>query len=434
TVSFPSATPTQKAATFLYMADLVSPVAADKSVKATGTSASPSSGTTVTTSQPDELLLGAIGVDDKNQTVTASSNFTNRTSRFTWGGSEGVLMQPAYRIVNATGQYVDSGSMNPSKNLDWAAALVTYKMRVPVATAITLANPATNRADSVSFNVTFNENMFGVDVSDFALAITGLTNASITSLSGSGSNYTVTATTGTGTGTLGLNLVDNDSIFDIDNMPLGGTGAGNGNFIGQGYTINRTTTTVAGNASGTYGTTSVTLSATVTAVVAPNPTTGNVSFYIDGVSVGTSSLDATSTATLNYDPHLLTAGNHTVRADFAGDGSLAGSSSAPSRNGTLSIGQKALLVTANNGSKSYGQAVSFTGTEFAASGLVNGDTVSSVTLTSAGASSTATVSGSPFTIVPSAAVGSGLANYAITYVNGSLGVNPLAAILAGSRT
>ena len=66
------------------------------------------------------------------------------------------------------------------------------------------------------------------------------------SVTGSGSNYTVTATTGTGTGTLGLKLVDNDSIFDIDNMPLGGTGAGNGNFTGQVYTIDRTTTTVAG--------------------------------------------------------------------------------------------------------------------------------------------------------------------------------------------
>jgi hypothetical protein len=41
-------------------------------------------------------------------------------------------------------------------------------------------------------------------------------------------------------------------------------------------------------------------------------------------------------------------------------------------------------------------------------------------LTSSGAAAAATVSGSPYTIVPSAAVGTGLANYTISYVNGSL--------------
>ena len=48
-----------------------------------------------------------------------------------------------------------------------------------------------------------------------------------------------------------------------------------------------------------------------------------------------------------------------------------------------------------------------------------------MTLTSPGAAATAGVAGSPYAIVPSAAVfGSGsAANYAITYVNGSLTVS-----------
>ncbi len=50
---------------------------------------------------------------------------------------------------------------------------------------------------------------------------------------------------------------------------------------------------------------------------------------------------------------------------------------------------------------------------------MNGDTVTSVTLTSAGAAASATVAGSPYSIVPSAAVGTGLGNYTITYVNGT---------------
>ena len=46
--------------------------------------------------------------------------------------------------------------------------------------------------------------------------------------------------------------------------------------------------------------------------------------------------------------------------------------------------------------------------------------MASVTLMSAGAAATATVAGSPYSIIPSAAVGTGLNNYFITYVNGAL--------------
>ena len=68
--------------------------------------------------------------------------------------------------------------------------------------------------------------------------------------------------------------------------------------------------------------------------------------------------------------------------------------------------------------------MTFAGTEFTLAGLVNADTVSSVTLTSSGAAATASVAGSPYAIVPSAATGTGLANYSVSYVNGSLTLNP----------
>src|SRR5207253_2173811 len=67
--------------------------------------------------------------------------------------------------------------------------------------------------------------------------------------------------------------------------------------------------------------------------------------------------------------------------------------------------------------------VTFTGAEFTTSGLVNNDAVSSVTLTSAGAAAAATVAGSPYAITPSAAAGTGLTNYTITYKDGKLTVN-----------
>jgi FtsP/CotA-like multicopper oxidase with cupredoxin domain len=98
-------------------------------------------------------------------------------------------------------------------------------------------------------------------------------------------------------------------------------------------------------------------------------------------------------------------------------------------NGSLAVTPAALTITANNASKSYGQAVTFLGTAFTSNGLLNTDTVTSVSLTSTGAAATATVVGSPYPIVPSAAVGSGLTNYTINYVNGLLTVNQ-----AGSTT
>lgn len=79
---------------------------------------------------------------------------------------------------------------------------------------------------------------------DFSLKVTGLTGTSISSLSGSGKNYTVIVSTGSGQGTIQLVLTDNDSITNGSGTPLGGTGAGNGSFNGETYTIDRSGATV----------------------------------------------------------------------------------------------------------------------------------------------------------------------------------------------
>ena len=84
------------------------------------------------------------------------------------------------------------------------------------------------------------------------------------------------------------------------------------------------------------------------------------------------------------------------------------------------ITAKPLTVTANDQTKQSGQAFSFTGHEFTVSGLVSGDTIDTVTLSSAGADAAAAAGTYP--IVPSAAAGTGLANYNVTYVNGTMTV------------
>ncbi len=94
-------------------------------------------------------------------------------------------------------------------------------------------------------------------------------------------------------------------------------------------------------------------------------------------------------------------------------------------NGMLTVNPAPLGITASNQSKIYGQTITFAGTEFGSSPLQNGETIGTVTLTSAGAISNAPVSGSPYSIVPSAATGGTFTpgNYAITYTNGALTVN-----------
>ena len=79
-----------------------------------------------------------------------------------------------------------------------------------------------------------------------------------------------------------------------------------------------------------------------------------------------------------------------------------------------------LRIVASDASKTYGNVATLTG--YSVSGLVNADSVSGVTLGSSGASTTADVG--RYAINASNAIGSGLGNYTIAYVDGVLTVLP----------
>jgi hypothetical protein len=137
----------------------------------------------------------------------------------------------------------------------------------PTVLSINRHTDSPTNASSVQWDVTFSESVTGVDSSDFALAGAGATGASISGVSGSSSSYAVTVATGSG-GTLGLNLVDDDSIQDGAGNKLGGngtSGAGDGSFTGQTYTIDKTAPTVSSiNRSGSSPTNAGSVSWTVT--------------------------------------------------------------------------------------------------------------------------------------------------------------------------
>jgi hypothetical protein len=101
-------------------------------------------------------------------------------------------------------------------------------------------------------------------------------------------------------------------------------------------------------------------------------------------------------------------------------------------NGTLEITPVNLVITGQEDEKVYGFESEFYGTEFSAVGLMQGDAITSVTMNSDGAPVNSPVGEYP--IILSDAVGSGLTNYFIEYIDGKLNVIPRILTIGGSFT
>jgi hypothetical protein len=149
---------------------------------------------------------------------------------------------------------------------------------------------------------------------------------------------------------------------------------------------------------------------------------------LDATAASPTNLSGSLLGTLTYTPPtnsaLFASNNQTLSVTFAPNDTA--NYISVTTNVTINVLKAPLTVTATNQSKTYGQTKTFAGTEFTTSGLKYSDSVASVSLVSPGAAATALVAGSPYTITNSAAAGSGLVNYTISYVNGLLTVNPAA--------
>lgn len=134
------------------------------------------------------------------------------------------------------GKLVEDGSYNTGD-------FYTVDKTPPSVQSITRTLPNPTAAEFVNFTVQFTEPVTGVDVDDFTLTTTGeLSGAQIAAVNGSGDTYTLTTTTGSRNGSLRLDLIDDDSIVDVLDAPLGGLGTVNGSFTsGEVYTVNKTT-------------------------------------------------------------------------------------------------------------------------------------------------------------------------------------------------
>ncbi len=184
-----------------------------------------------------------------------------------------------------------------------------------------------------------------------------------------------------------------------------------------------------------------TASSTITFLVSFN-TTGSGSSGSSRLSINFTASPSGVSGTFN--PSLISANNSrpsptSILTITTGNTSPAGvyaftvseSNNHTTATGTLTITPKAITITANNQSKIYGTAFTFAGTEFTSTGLVNGNTVTSTSLSSAGNVYTASVG--TYNIVASAAAGTGLGNYTISYTNGTMTVNTKALTITANN-
>jgi gliding motility-associated-like protein len=110
----------------------------------------------------------------------------------------------------------------------------------PEVSSINRISGATTNATTLTYTVTFDKSVTGVDVSDFTLTASGASSASISSISGSAAVYTVSLSAVSGDGTIRLDLKNSGTgIQDID-----GRAIISGFTAGQVYTIDQTLPTV----------------------------------------------------------------------------------------------------------------------------------------------------------------------------------------------
>ncbi|HTM77888.1 MAG TPA: MBG domain-containing protein, partial [Devosia sp.] len=183
-----------------------------------------------------------------------------------------------------------------------------------------------------------------------------------------------------------------------------------------------TLTFTSNDATKTYGDTGTPLTYGVTGLMAgvSGAYLGNAPATAYAGAPKLSSLGGLATASVAGGPYAITIANDTLTSSSGYAFNFAST-------GLLTVDKAALTITANAANKLYGETLAFNGTEFTvgAGQLRNGDSVTSVSLTSSGSAATASVGA--YGIGASAAIGIlDLGNYAISYTGGLLQVTPRA--------
>ena len=330
-----------------------------------------------------------ITANNANKTYGAAANLTQYTTSGLVNAdavSAVTLASTGSAATAAVGTYPITGANATGTGL--ANYTITYTNGTltvnPAALTITASNAAKTYGAVASLTQYTTSGLVNADaVSAVTLASTG---SAATAAVGT---YPITAASATGTGLTNYTITYTNGTLTVNPAALTITASNAAKTYGAAATLTQYTTSGLVNADAVSTVTLASTGSAATAVVGTYPITA---------------ASATGTGLTNY----------TITYT----------------NGTLTVNPAALTITANNASKTYGAVASLT--QFTTSGLVNTDAVSAVTLASTGSAATAAVGTYPITAA--SATGTGLANYTITYTNGTLTVNPaILTITAGNQ-
>ena len=196
----------------------------------------PVTGVTASAFDPHTDSTGNLSLSVTN--VSGSGTTYAVTIDVTAGNSGPVLLG-----INNSGGVIQDLAGNALADANGIGANYIIDQVAPSVTTINRAQASPTAESSLSFDVTFSENISGLDASDFDLNVTGISGVQIDNVSGGGSAYTVTVTHNGGVGTIGLHLVDDNTVIDSAGNPLGGSSPGDGDFEGQVYDVQLATVT-----------------------------------------------------------------------------------------------------------------------------------------------------------------------------------------------
>jgi RHS repeat-associated protein len=390
-------------------------------------SATASSGLAVSfsvTSGPATVSGSTLTITGAGTVVVAANQVGNANYAAATQVTQSVTVNKATLTVTAASASRAYGAANPTFT-DTITGFVNGDTSSVVSGAPSLTTTATSTSAVGSYTITASTGTLAATNYSFnyvngTLTVTSATQTITFTAPTSPVTYGVSPITLSATASSGLavsfSVTSGPATVSGSTLTITGAGTvvvaanqvGNANYaaatqVTQSVTVNKATLTVtANNISRAYGAANPTFTDTITGFV-----NGDTSSVVSGAP----SLTTTATASSPVGSYTITAAAGTLAAT---------NYSFTYVNGTLTVSQATLTVTANNTSRAYGTAnPTFTDT---ITGFVNGDTTSVVS-GSASLTTTATTSSPAGSYIITAAAGTLAAtNYSFTYVNGTLTV------------
>ncbi len=347
------------------------------------------------------VVVASAGAASLTNVSTASGNVVNPATPVLTVIASAITYGQTLTNVSLAGSVATNGNNNALVLGGLALALTT---NVPNAG---ITNVAVNFTPLDTTNYTLASTNVNITVTPASLLIAanGTNKLYNTTLSFSGGEYT-------SSGLVNGNVVTNVTLASAgatNTAPVGVYANTATNALGIGLT----------NYSIVYSNGQLTVESGIYSIEWTNP--ASIGY---GTALGTNqnAASASVAGTYVYNPTngtVLPAGTNTLHVTFTpGDTNYA----ATNLSATLVVTPATLVITANSTNKLYNTTLSFSGGEYTSSGLVNGNTVTNVTLASAGASPAAPVG--VYAVTATNALGIGLTNYSIVYSNGQLTVEP----------